>query len=187
MDLNKAVVEFNEPIKSVKDGYYDSKSNPAKNPIKINCNKIILEFKGKIEFGSATLYIDGIEDYSGNKTDRSTVVDLKPNIISPEVVSVKVEDGRSFTIVFNKDVNSSQAERGTNYTIAWANGNKINGNGLSNGNPVVPMKYSNRKVTFSLPKIMSYGEYKIQINGIQDTSYLKMIWFLMTEILWLRI
>lgn len=175
-DLKEVVVTFNEPVKAVSSGYHTSKSNQATKPIKIAGNKVTLSFKNAMSLGNTTIQVNGVEDYSGNKADRSTVVVPELDITRPEVVSVDVEDGKEFTITFNKEINKDGAEKKANYVIKNSDDKVPTANGLnSKGNPVVKVEYKNdkREVKFTLTKALPKGNYTLEVSGIQDTSYVK--------------
>lgn len=176
VDLKKVEVIFNEPVKSVSNGYHTSKSNLATRPISVAGNKVTLSFKNAMSLGNTTIFVDGVEDYSGNKADRSAVVVPELDITRPEVVAVDVKDGKTFTIAFNKDINVDGAQKAANYVIKNSEDKVPAGNGLnSKGNPIIAPKYDStkREVTFTLRKALPKGNYTFEVSGIQDTSYVK--------------
>ncbi|HWO55778.1 MAG TPA: S-layer homology domain-containing protein, partial [Paenibacillus cookii] len=66
VDLNKVVVEFNEPVKSVDKAYHTTSSKTA-DKIDINDNKVTLYFTGEnkvLSLGETTIYLQGVKDWS---------------------------------------------------------------------------------------------------------------------------
>jgi hypothetical protein len=176
IDLYEVEVTFNEPVKSISNGYHTSKSNTATRPYDIASEKVVLNFKNAMTLGNTTIYVDGVEDYSGNKADRTIVITPELDTTRPEVVAVDVEDGKEFTIAFSKRIFVDDAEKGSNYIIKNADGKVPAGYGLnSKGNPIRSPQYNNdkREVEFELVKSLPKGSYTLEINGIRDQSYIK--------------
>lgn len=176
IDLKKVEVTFNEPVKAVSNGYHTSKSNLAKKPISISGNKVTLSFNNAMSLGNTTIYVDGVEDYSGNKADKTIVITPELDQTRPEVIAVDVKDGKEFTVAFNKDVDKNDAIDGDNYVIKDSDGKVKTGNGLnSKGHPVVTIEYSDSKkeATFELRSSLAKGSYTIEISGIRDNSVIR--------------
>ncbi|MDR7869641.1 MAG: Ig-like domain-containing protein [Tissierellaceae bacterium] len=176
IDLKKVEVIFNEPVKAVSNGYHTSKSNLATRPISVSGNKVTLSFNNPMSLANTTIYVDGVEDYSGNKADRTIVITPELDQTRPEVVAVDVKDGKEFTIAFSKDLNADSAKTNANYIIKNAEDKVPAGYGLNaKGNPIVTPGYDATKdeVTFNLVKSLPKGSYTLEITGIQDDSYIK--------------
>lgn len=177
-DLTEVELTFNEPVKSISNAYHTSKANGAIKPYQINGKKVTLEFKTPMSLGNTTIYLENVEDYSGNKADRSIVITPELDLTRPEVVEVKVENGQEFTIVFSEKVNKDQAREYKNYVIKDEDGKVPSGVGLnSKGNPVVTMgdielNSDGKEVTFKLRSPLDKGIYTIEISGIQDKAHI---------------
>lgn len=175
VDLKEVVLEFNEPIKSITKGYHTSTSNLAIAPIKVAGNKVTLKFTSAMSLANTTIYVNGVEDYSGNKADRNIVIVPELDQTRPEVANVKVTDEKKFEVTFNKDLLKTSAEKSANYVIKKANGDVPSGYGLNTkGEVVVGVSYdtTTKKATFNLVKPLPKGNYTLVISGIQDASYI---------------
>jgi Big-like domain-containing protein len=176
VDLYEVEVVFNEPVKSISNGYHTSKSNLATRPYDVSGEKVTLNFKNAMTLGNTEIFIDGVEDYSGNKSDRTVTITPELDTTRPEVVAVDVEDGKEFTIVFSKKMFEDDVIKGANYVIKDSDGDVPAGYGLnSKGNPIRVPKYdeSKREVTFELVKPLPKESYTLEISGIRDKSYIK--------------
>ena len=175
VDLKKAIITFNEPVKAVSNGYHTSKANLATKPIAISDNKVTLTFSNPMSLANTTIYVDGVEDYSGNKADRTIVITPELDTTRPEVKEVSVsKDGKDFTVKFSEEVNPEDAKKGTNYVIKNADDKAVTGGGLnSTGNPVVAISYASKTATFSLAQGLKAGSYTLTVSGIQDVATVK--------------
>ena len=174
IDLYEVEVTFNEPVKSISNGYHTSKSNTATRPYDIASEKVVLNFKNAMTLGNTTIYVDGVEDYSGNKADRTIVITPELDTTRPEVVAVDVKDGKEFKIVFNKNINEDDAKKASNYVVKNADGKVPSGYGLnSKGNPIVSIGLDKKEVKFTLRDSLPKENYTLEISGIRDMSYIK--------------
>jgi Big-like domain-containing protein len=174
VDLYEVEVTFNEPVKSISNGYHTSKSNKATRPYNIASEKVVLNFKNAMTLGNTTIYVDGAEDYSGNKADRTIVITPELDTTRPEVVAVDVKDGKEFKIVFNKNINEDDAKKASNYVVKNAEGKVPSGHGLnSKGNPIVTIGLDKKEVKFTLRDSLPKENYTLEISGIRDMSYIK--------------
>ncbi|MEW9094179.1 MAG: cell wall-binding repeat-containing protein [Clostridiaceae bacterium] len=174
-DLTEVELEFNEPIKNVGKVYHGTSKNTGK--VKITDNKVVIDFSDhKMGLGDTTIFLEGVEDYSGNKADRNTVVKPAIDTEKPTVNSVKVENKEGlheFTIKFSKNVDKETAEKRENYTLKDNDGKVVTGKGLdAKGHPVVAVNYNknNKEVTFKLTEALKSGEYTLEVSGVQDVA-----------------
>lgn len=176
IDLYEVEVTFNEPVKTISRGYHTSKSNLATRPHDIAGEKVTLNFKNAMTLGNTEIFIDGVEDYSGNKSDRTIVITPELDTSRPEVIAVDVEDGKEFTIRYSKKMFGDDVKKGANYVIKNSDGKVPAGYGLnSKGNPIRVVDYNDdkREAEFELVKSLPKGSYTLEITGIRDKSYIK--------------
>lgn len=174
-DLNKVVVEFNEPVKSVKKAYHTSSSRTAES-IEINDNKVTLTFKpdDRLSLADTTVYLEGVTDYSNNSADRSATVKPELDTTRPEVSSVtsKVNTTNTSIIVeFTKNI-SDDALVASNYVLRNEKGEIYNANGFNaKGAPVSEITRENSsKVALKSIGQLPAGKYSLEIFGIRDTA-----------------
>lgn len=176
-DLNKVVVEFNEPVKSVAKAYHTSESKTG--TIAIKGNKVTVTFSTNNKFGmnDTTIYLNGVEDYSGNKADRN--ITFKPELdreaptVKDVVVDVDDNGNHVISVVFSEDVNKEDAEKGSNYTFKKSDGKALSGYGLnSKGNPIGNVHYvqSNTTAEITLNGKIPAGTYTLDVSGIRDVA-----------------
>jgi hypothetical protein len=175
-DLKQIVVEFNEPVKSVKNAYHTSTSRKAKSPIKISDNKVTLDFEdvNQLSLNETTVTLEGVTDYSNNTADRTATVKPELDVTRPEVASVssKVNDYNTDIVVeFTKDVKEGAVTK-SNYVLRNEKGELVKVNGFnSDGQPISTIvQNTTKKVTISSIGKLAAGKYSLEVSGVRDTA-----------------
>ncbi|MCJ8012772.1 S-layer homology domain-containing protein [Paenibacillus sp. KQZ6P-2] len=184
-DLNKVVVEFNEPVKSVDKAYHTTSSKTA-DKIEIKDNKVTLSFTGDnkvLSLGETTVYLQGVKDWSDNSANREAKVTPQLDTERPTATSVTSEvyqDSTKFTIDFSKDVRAEDITNADNFVLKNSKGEVVVGKGFNTkGHPVKAPYYEvkngnvnkSRVIIDSVGKLDA-GKYTLEISGIRDTAYI---------------
>lgn len=171
--LEKVVVTFSEDINpltvSNKTVYYKdggSKVYPE-GYARVAGNKYVFVFGGKkaLPVYETTLYIEGAEDYSGNKMDpaeekiKASIDETRPEVLKAELQ----DDLRTIVVKFNKSVNEEDAKDISNYRVLDAKDNKQTISKV--------IKEDSRTYKVVLGKALSENkEYTLKISGIKDNN-----------------
>lgn len=179
-DLKELEITFNETVKSVNKIYHTNSDNDGS--IEIKDDKVIVKFdrKKSLNPGENTIYIEGVQDYSGNKTDRTTKVNPTLDTERPSVTKVEYDyDDHHVKLTFNKTLDSATAFDRANYTIKDKNGDKIDHIGLDgDSHPVMKVKFDtdNGKdkedtVIIDLNQPLKSGTYTLEVKNVRDNAY----------------
>lgn len=184
-DLNKVVVTFNEPVKSVSSAYQTSTNRPAATTV-INDNKVTLTFTeaNRLGLGQSTVYLQGVTDYSNNSANRTATVTPELDTVRPTVTSVTAKttaDGRAseITVKFSEAVRADDALSTGNYVLKNSSGTVVSGRGFTSaGNPSVAPKFavttnnqtSTDTVVITSLQALEAGTYTLEISGVRDRS-----------------
>lgn len=116
------------------------------------------------------LHVTGVKDYSGNTIASGTTVEVTPVLdqTRPEVVSVKVDSSTELKVKFNKNLESTSAEKSGNYVVKDADGKEVS------KLKTVTLGSDNKTVNIRLASALGSGKtYTIEISGVSDNTTLK--------------
>lgn len=180
-DLKELEIEFNETVKSIEKVYHNVSGNTGK--ITYKDNKVKVTFSNAMYNGDNTIYVKGVSDYSGNKTDREYKVNPTLDTTRPEVVKLEVKEvgalnNHQLVIEFNKKLDKESAENFRNYTLKDRDGKVLKDfKGVDvDGHPVLKPSYNetNNKVTINFnQKLANYTDYILEVAGVRDTAALQ--------------
>ena len=182
-DLNKVVVKFNEPVKSVSSAYHTSTSRSAS--VSISDDEVTLTFTegNRLSLGQSTVYLNGVTDYSGNSADRNANVTPELDTVRPTVTSVSAKAEGSvtkITVEFSEAVNASDIANRSNFVLRNSKGEVFTGRGFSStGNPTTAPSFvvnangttaTNKVVLTTVGSVLPADTYKLEIAGIRDRA-----------------
>ncbi|MGE6668858.1 Ig-like domain-containing protein [Paenibacillus xylanexedens] len=121
---------------------------------------------------STSLYVSGVQDYSGNTIASSSSITVNPVIdqTRPEVVSAKLADDSSSELIvkFTKTLDKDTAVDADNYVIKDSDGNVV-----SEFKNVV-LSDNGKQVNITLFEALDEGDtYTLAINNVSDSTTLK--------------
>ncbi|MDU5141517.1 MAG: S-layer homology domain-containing protein [Paenibacillus dendritiformis] len=180
-DLKELEIEFNETVQSIERVYHNASANTGR--ITYKDNKVKVTFNTQMYNGDNTIYVKGVMDYSGNKTDREVKVTPTLDTTRPEVVKLEVKEvgkmnNHQLIVEFNKKLDKESAENNKNYTLKDRDGKVLkNVSGVDpDGHPYAKPSYNpdNNKVTIDLnAKLSNETDYILEVTGVRDTAALQ--------------
>lgn len=177
-DLNRVVVTFDKPVKSVSGAYANVTGNTANTPITVNGNRVTLNFpEGKtLNYGANNIVLSNVLDYSGNVGSASVSVTPTFDLVAPTVTSVEFsQEGTTYFAEINlsKNVTLASAQTLSNYVLKNSRGEVVTGNGRNaSGNPTTtPTLINNgRTVRVNLGANLNDTFYTLTVSGLRDVT-----------------
>ncbi len=164
-NLNHVTLIFDEDIKLLGDAsdfWHTNRSNKAKS-VKVNGNKLTLEFARNDELPKGTAYIyiddDAISDYWNNKNeDRIKYeVDVEGDRTEPSLKGdIKVVNQREVILYFDEDI-----EEGRDYEVDLEKNGK-------DADVSIRSYFNDSSLRLKFGEDL-YGEYELLLEGIEDT------------------
>ncbi|MBZ2174965.1 S-layer homology domain-containing protein [Schnuerera sp. xch1] len=165
----QVILELDEDIDSDsinRNDFYWRSGHTKRYPsdIEVINNKVILNFSGKeLPTYEITIYIDNLEDYSGNELeDEEVEVEPVLDTTAPEVIGLNVsKDGKTITIYYSKNVN---AKNRSYYDLRDEDNEKIY---------IRNVDGSGREYKIYLSNPLPAGTNTITIDDVVDTTTLE--------------
>lgn len=178
-DLDELEIEFNETVQRIDKIYHNSSMNTASN-LNYKDNKVKMKFSNKLYNGENTIYIKGVTDYSGNKTDREYKVSPTLDSTRPEITKFKFKDDgfkHQIELTVNKKLNPDDAKDKKNFVLKDKDGKVIDNSSLGldrYGHPSkVEYKEEENKIVLHLTgKLSDQEEYILEVSNIRDRAAL---------------
>lgn len=176
--FEKVQIKFSEPVDKAtvlgSNVYWlqgSVKKYASSNVVQISDDTYEFDFtNNRIQYATA-LYISGVKDYSGNKIADNTKVDVNPTVdqTRPEVVNAELgDDNKTFTIKFNKALDSTSASASANYILRDADGNVVRSSKSAS------LQSDGKSVVVTLVQALDQGKsYTLEISGVTDNTLLK--------------
>ncbi|SHH44707.1 hypothetical protein [Sporanaerobacter acetigenes] len=168
--LEEVVLKFDEDINPdtcSKNNFYWQYGSMKRYPTQVRVcgDEVILDFSNNRLLANVetTIYVDGAEDYSGNKIrNEQTKITPVIDMTTPEVVSIKVSnDGKDITVYYSKSV---VGDNKNFYTIKDRNNKIVN---------IKEVTGSGREYTIKLFTPLPVDTNSLNIQGVYDTTTLK--------------
>ncbi|EPY07975.1 S-layer domain-containing protein [Paenibacillus alvei TS-15] len=169
-------IVFNETVKSIGKIYHGNSSNTGEVEIKDNVVTVKFEKSKALYLGENTVHIEGVTDYSDNKSNREVKVNPSLDAERPEVTKVELKNNdHQIILTFNKELDASSATNRDNFILKDKDGkffkhdsvNKADGKILT----TPTYKKDKKTVTIELLKPLDEGDYILEVNGIKDNAY----------------
>ncbi|MFE4520815.1 S-layer protein [Cytobacillus firmus] len=156
------------PVSAV-NGFADTFTVTFNTPIPEGAVKVFLNTKA-----------NALEDGWGNdvasaELSSSVVVDKT----APAITGVKAVTDKKLEVTFSEDVNSTDAQKLSNYILKDASGKVLSDKDYSFVNNKgeflnsVTVSYSQKKATITLPSSLQGGNYTLTVKEIKDVSFLE--------------
>lgn len=180
-DLQKVVVEFDEPVKAVSGAYANVSSvKPVKT--EVSGNKVVLTFGEKaLSYTDNKIFLTGVRDYSGNTGNvehdvTSTLDSTRPTVVTSKFYQEGVSGDYIAEVQFSKALATSSIEDRSNYVLKNADGKVPNANGLNaSGNPIRTPQFvsgsGNKIVKINFGSNLKDDNYSLTVSGLRDTAY----------------
>ncbi|MDR6726515.1 S-layer homology domain-containing protein [Paenibacillus amylolyticus] len=180
-DLQKVVVEFDEPVKAVSGAYANVSSvKPVKT--EISGNKVTLTFGEKaLSYTDNKIFLTGVRDYSGNTGNvehdvTSTLDSTRPTVVTSKFYQEGVSGDYIAEVQFSKALATSSIADRSNYVLKNADGKVPNANGLnSDGNPIRTPEFvknsGNKIIKINFGSNLKDDNYSLTVSGLRDTAY----------------
>ncbi|KQY92072.1 hypothetical protein ASD24_22455 [Paenibacillus sp. Root52] len=180
-DLQKVVVEFDEPVKAVSGAYANVSSvKPVKT--EISGNKVTLTFGEKaLSYTDNKIFLTGVRDYSGNTGNvehdvTSSLDSTRPTVVTSKFYQEGVSGDYIAEVQFSKALATSSITDRSNYVLKNADGKVPNANGLnSDGNPIRTPEFvansGNKIVKINFGSNLKDDNYSLTVSGLRDTAY----------------
>ncbi len=171
VDLTGVEIEFNEPVKSVGKVYHTAAINSVQPSQPNGSTKLTVNFINKMNLAETSVTVLAVEDFSGNKADRTVTLTPELDKTRPTVAVEVDETAKTVSLEYSKAVDAS-ALNVANYVVKL-DGKVDTSIGVnSKGNPFVVVPVNAKEYSFSLSGLKA-GKYTLEISGVQDTSVIK--------------
>ncbi len=178
-DLNRVVVTFDKPVKSVSGAYANVTGNNANTPITVNGNRVTLNFAANktLNYGANNIVLSNVVDYNGNVGSASVSVTPTFDLVAPTVTSVEFsQSGSTYFAEINlsKNVTEASAQILGNYVLKNSRGEVVTGNGRNaSGNPTTTPTLINqgRTVRVNLGAGLTENFYTLTVSGLRDATF----------------
>ncbi|MEC0129240.1 S-layer homology domain-containing protein [Paenibacillus pabuli] len=180
-DLQKVVVEFDEPVKAVSGAYANVSSvKPVKT--EISGNKVTLTFGEKaLSYTDNKIFLTGVRDYSGNTGNvehdvTSTLDSTRPTVVTSKFYQEGVSGNYIAEVQFSKALAVSSIQDRSNYVLKNDDGKVPSANGLNaDGNPIRTPEFvtgsGNKIVKINFGSNLKDDNYSLTVSGLRDTAY----------------